>query len=206
MATVQNDLISGSIGDRTYSVDPITRKQIVRSKPKKVRNPKTAAQKAHRSAFVDIVRLSSHTTEAHLIGLFQHARRNGLRTYADFRRLNKDCFTPDGLIDYPRLVLSHGTVSPVDVTDVHIDASNLLHLTFETNTTLTNAHATDLLFLFAYSAAHGAGILAQPVLRTDGSLLLQLPTDWSPADLHLYAFLCNSRGFASNTLYIPLPR
>lgn len=205
MATVHGNIIKGTIGDRVYSFDPVSRQQVVRRKPKKVRNPKTEAQQAHRNAFVDIVRLSSHMTEAHRLGLRRHAQRERLRTYTYFRRVNKDCFTPDGFVDYPRVVLSYGPVGLVVVNEVLVDADHVLRLTFDACLKQANALANDAFHLFVYCPARGAGILAPPVPRSAGALTFPLPSDWPSDGLHLYAFLLDAKGRASSTIYIPLP-
>ena len=180
--------------------------------PAHVANPRTEAQQAHRSAFVEIVRLSSYMTEAHTIGLHRHAQRQHLRTYMDFRKLNKNCFTANGDIDYPRIVLSYGSVAKVFFTSVCLDDSGTLHLTFDPCLHFGNAAPTDNLYLFAYSPALCAGILFDPVPRSAESLTLQFPVPTQTikhlpnqaVDIHLYAFLRSRRGNTSGTRYIPL--
>lgn len=218
MATMQGDKIRGTIGNKIYSVDPVSKKQVVRSKPKKVRNPKTEAQQAHRNSFVDIVRLSSRMTDAHLVGLHHHAQRVKLRTYADFRRLNKDCFSPDGLIDYPRIVLSRGPVATVSVNKVHLYDNGVLQIDFDPCLMMGKAAPDDALYLYVYKADLELGCLFPPVLRSDGTLSVQIPAEWLQTEgastdalphshiaaFHLYAFLRNRRGLTSDTIYIPL--
>lgn len=203
MATKQGSYESGKLGDKIlYVVDG---RQCERSMPASVANPRTEAQQAHRSAFVEIVRLSSHMTEAHTIGLHRHAQRQHLRTYMDFRKLNKNCFTPDGDIDYPRIVLSYGSVAKVRFTSVSLDDGHTLHLTFDANLNAGNATPTDDLYLFVYCPVLCTGILFDPVPRGAESLTVQLPAEWPVSDLHLYAFLRSRRGYTSDTIYIPLP-
>ena len=205
MAIVEGNLLRGRIGDKIYSIDPVTKKQKVRIAPKKVRNPKTDAQLKHRNSFVDIVRLSSYMTEAHSIGLHHHARREHLRTYSDFRRLNKDCFTVEGLIDYPNITLSYGSVARVAFTSAQLEGDHILHLTYEPSLTSSNAQPDDKLFLFAFCPACSKGQLFGPVPRPEGSFSVELPAEWPADSLHLYAFLKNSKGNCSKTIYIQLP-
>ena len=215
---MQGDIIRGTIGNKIYSFDHVSQKQVVRSKPKKVRNPKTESQQAHRNSFIDIVRLSSRMTDAHLVGLHHHAQRVKLRTYADFRRLNKDCFTPDGLIDYPRIVLSRGPVATVSVNKVHLYDNGVLQIDFDPCLMMGKAAPDDMLHAYVYNAVLEEGCLFLPVLRSDGTLSVQLPAEWlQPGDtstdalpqshipaFHLYAFLRNRRGLTSDTVYIYL--
>ncbi|MBQ3850622.1 MAG: hypothetical protein II751_00740 [Bacteroidales bacterium] len=203
MATQENNLVRGSIGGWIYSVDPVTKKQVIRRKPKKVRNPQTPAQESHRAAFIDIVRLSSRMTEAHLIGLHRHAQRMKLRTYADFRHLNRDCFIPDGQIDYPRVVLSRGPVAPVFVRQLQLGDDGRLLLAFEPCLGQPDAAPDDELYLFVYDAASGAAFLAPPVRRSAGALDLRLPDECAGARRHIYAFLRDRKGRTSDTIYVP---
>lgn len=218
MAKEINGKWSGTIGEFIYYIDPLTGKQLRRHRPKRVRNPKTALQKTHRDNFKSISHLSSCMTEAHVLGLQRHARRMKLRTYNDFRRLNKDCFTPDGDIDYPHIVLSHGSVSTVDFTPVNTRSlvrTHTLHLTFDPVLMLVNAHPDDKVYLYAYCPSLESGILFPPVLRTDGAIDIALPDEWfepasgkksrnKPIGIHLYAFLLNRNAYASNTIYISI--
>lgn len=202
MATEQNGKLRGRVGNKIYSIDPVTKKQVVRSRPRKVRNPKSGAQQAHRNAFVEIVRLSSHMTEAHRIGLHRHAQRAHLRTYMLFRRLNKDCFNAKREIDYPHVVLSMGSLAPVLVIAATLGADGVLHLTFDAFLGKPQVNPDDSLYLFAYSETLEAGVLFPPVFRSSESVEVELP--FAADGLHLYAFLRNRRGRCSPTVYIPL--
>lgn len=204
MAIVEGNLLRGRLGDKIYSIDPVTKKQRVRNAPKKVHNPKTDAQQKHRNAFVEIVRLSSYMTEAHSIGLHHHAVREHKRTYADFRSLNKNCFTKEGLIDYPNIILSYGSVSQVTFTSARLDDAHTLHLTYDPCLGTSHSKPDDSLFLYAYCPKCNTGQLYNPIPRQAGSFSIKLPTDWPTDSLHLYAFLCNSKGISSKTMYVPI--
>ena len=204
MAIVEGNLLRGRLGDKIYSIDPVTKKQRVRNAPKKVRNPQTDAQQKHRNAFVEIVRLSSYMTEAHSIGLHHHAQRAHKRTYADFRSLNKGCFTKEGLIDFPHIILSYGSVAQVMFTSARLDDAHTLHLTYNPCLGDSYSQPDDNLFLYAYCPTCNTGQLYNPIPRQAGSFSIKLPTDWSTDSLHLYAFLRNSKGISSKTIYVPL--
>lgn len=202
MATKQGSYESGKLGNKIlYVVDG---RQCERTMPVQVANPRTEAQQAHRSAFVEIVRLSSYMTEAHSVGLHRHAQRQRLRTYMDFRKLNKNCFIANGDIDYPRIVLSYGSVAKVCFTSVRFDDDHTLHLTFDPCLHFGNAAPTDKLYLFAYYPALCTGILFDPIPRNAESLTIQFPADWPSDRLHLYAFLRSRRGYTSDTIYVSL--
>jgi hypothetical protein len=202
MATKKGSSLSGKLGEKIhYNVNGTER---VRTSPEHVNQPGTDIQRAHWGAFTDIVRLSSQMSAAHKIGLAYPARRNHTYPYLHFRSINKDCFTPDGAIDYPRVIISYGTVAPVVVTSVEIQAPDksdrqTVTIHFDPCLSCSNSNPDDELYLFAYCPACLAGILTEPVPRIAGSHTVTLPSEWPSvapehptghaAGIHLYAFL-----------------
>lgn len=214
MARIQGNSETGKLGNKIYYT--WHERQCERSMPTHVANPRTEAQQAHRSNFAQISKLSSYMKEAHLVGLHGQAVREKNSTYALFKRINKDCFTPDGEIDYPRIVVSKGSVPMVSITSAVIE-DGCLTVTFDSRA--YGGAATDRLFLFVYSSALRAGTLADPVLRSAGHITVDLPTEWlqtaaaNASDntntlthshnqtFHLYAFLQGYRLRTSDTIY-----
>lgn len=220
MARKQGDTESGKLGNKIYYT--WHGRQCERSMPTSVANPRTEAQQTHRSNFAMISKLSSYMKEAHLVGLHWHAIREHNSTYAIFRNLNKDCFTPDGEIDLSRVIVSRGSVERVEITSASID-DNVITVTFDSR--VNGGRATDEFFLFVYCPALCTGRLATPVPRSAGLVTAILPEEWlHPAEptqadtntlthshtnafpLHLYAFLRSTRSRTSDTIYIPLPK
>lgn len=199
MARIQGNSEAGKLGNKIYYT--WHGRQCERSMPTHVANPRTEAQQAHRSNFTQISKLSSYMKEAHLVGLHGQAVREKNSTYALFKRINKDCFTPDGEIDYPRIVVSKGSVRKVSITSVTV-ADGLLTVIFDSHA--YDGAATDRLFLFVYSSALCAGILADPVLRSTDRITVDLPDEWHDQPLHLYAFLQGYRLRTSDTIYCML--
>lgn len=196
MARKHGDIESGKLGDKIYYT--WHGRQCERSMPTHVANPQTPEQQSHRNAFAVISKLSSYTKGAHLIGLHWLSVREHNSTYALFRKLNKDCFTPDGDIDYPRIVVSKGSVPMVSITSAVIEDGCL---TVNFGSHAYDGAATDRLFLFVYSSALRAGTLADPVPRSAGRITVDLPTEWLGQPLHLYAFLQGYRLRTSDTIY-----
>lgn len=214
MARIQGNSETGKLGNKIYYT--WHGRQCERSLPTHVANPRTEAQQAHRSNFAQISKLSSYMKEAHLVGLHGQAVREKNSTYALFKRINKDYFTPDGEIDYPRIVVSKGSVPMVSITSAVIE-DGLLSVTFDSRS--YGGAATDRLFLFVYSPALCAGFLADPVLRSAGKVTALLPDEWlqtaaaNASDntntlthshnqtFHLYAFLQGYRLRTSDTIY-----
>ena len=199
MARIQGNSETGKLGNKIYYT--WHGRQCERSMPTHVANPRTEAQQAHRSNFARISKLSSYMKEAHLVGLHGQAVREKNSTYALFKRINKDCFTLDGEIDYPRIVVSKGSVPMVSITSSVIE-DGCLTVNFDSHA--YDGAATDRLFLFVYSPALCAGFLAAPVLRSAGRITVDLPTEWHDQPLHLYAFLQGYRLRTSDTIYCML--
>ena len=214
MAKIQGNSEAGKLGNKIYYT--WHGRQCERSMPTHVANPRTEAQQAHRSNFAQISKLSSYMKEAHLVGLHGQAVREKNSTYALFKRINKDCFTPDGEIDYPRIVVSKGSVPIVSITSAVIEG-DCLTVNFDSHA--YDGAATDRLFLFVYSSALRAGTLATPVPRSACKVTALLPDEWlqtaaaNASDntntlthshnqtFHLYAFLQGSRLRTSDSIY-----
>ena len=212
MARKQGDTESGKLGNKIlYKWHG---RQCERSMPTSVANPQTEAQQAHRSDFAMVSKLSSYMKGAHLVGLHWQAIREHNSTYAIFRQLNKDCFTPDGEIDLARVIVSRGSVEQVEITSAAID-NGVLTVMFDSR--VYGGKATDEFFLFVYCPTLCAGRLSTPVPRSAGLVSAVLPDEWLHTDptaatfphsdnqgLHLYAFLKGSKGRTSDTIYITL--
>ena len=196
MARKHGDIESGKLGNKIYYT--WHGRQCERSMPTHVANPQTPEQQSHRNAFATISKLSSYFKGAHLIGLHWLSVREHNSTYALFRKLNKDCFTLDGEIDYPRIVVSKGSVPMVSITSAVIEDG---YLTVNFDSHAYDGAATDRLFLFVYSSSLRAGTLADPVPRSAGRITVDLPTEWLGQSLHLYAFLQGYRLRTSDTIY-----
>lgn len=199
MARIQGNSETGKLGNKIYYT--WHGRQCERSMPTHVANPRTEAQQAHRSNFTQISKLSSYMKEAHLVGLHGQAVREKNSTYALFKRINKDCFTPDGEIDYPRIVVSKGSVRKASITSVTV-ADGLLTVIFDGY--VYGGAATDMFFLFVYSSALCTGFLADPIPRSTGQITVNLPDEWHDQTLHLYAFLQGYRLRTSDTIYCML--
>lgn len=213
MARKYGDSESGKLGNKIlYTWHG---RQCERAMPTHVANPQTDAQQSHRNAFAIISKLSSYMKDAHLVGLHWLSVREHNNTYALFRQLNKDCFTTDGLVNLPRVIVSKGSVPMVAITDAKVE-NGVLTVSFDCRH--YGGDPTDELYLFVYCPALCTGCLATPVPRTAGIVTAVLPDEWLNADpdattfphsdnqaLHLYAFLRGTRSRTSDTIYYAVP-
>ena len=198
MAKYFGEKKSGKVGDLIYS--SWFGRTYTRRMPESVANPRTEAQQAHRKAFAEISRLSSAMKNGHTEGLHSYAVRNKVNTHSVFRKLNKDCYGPDG-IDYARIKISKGPVSNVNITSATIDEQGNLHVEF-CDPNLTENNMRDQLLVFVFCPDLREGRFSRPVARTVGVADGNIPEEWRGHELHLYAFMKDSKGKTSDTLYV----
>lgn len=197
MATYKNGILSGKEGDIIHS--SWNGRPYERSMPETVANPRTEAQQAHRNAFAEISKLSSAMKEGHVVGLHKEAVRQKLNTHNVFKKINKDCYGPDG-IDYAHVVISKGPVQKVNITVVNLDERGNLHVEFR-DTGFSEQDMHDLFFLFVFCPDQQTGRFVKLVVRTVGVVDAQIPESWLGHDLHLYAFMKGPKGQTSDTMY-----
>jgi len=173
-----------------------------RRMPETVANPRTEAQQAHRTAFGEVSKLSAAMREAHEVGLHWKAIRERLNTPSVFKKLNKNCYGPDGII-YSRVRMSYGTVSEVKITAVEVDEQGNVHVEFHDHY-VTDKNKKDTFWLFVFCPDLREGHFARPVERTVGVINAKIPDEWQGHELHLYAFMKNVKGQTSATMYLGL--
>ena len=171
-----------------------------RRMPETVANPRTEAQQAHRTAFGEVSKLSAAMREAHEVGLHWKAIRERLNTPSVFKKLNKDCYGPDGII-YSRVRMSYGTVSEVKITAVEVNEQGNVHVEFHDHY-VTDKNKKDTFWLFVFCPDLREGHFARPVERTVGVINAKIPDEWQGHELHLYAFMKNVKGQTSATMYL----
>ena len=201
MAKYKGEEKSGKVGKMIYS--SWNGRPYMRRMPESVANPQTEAQQAHRKAFAAISCLSSDLKAAHLIGLHKKALREKLNTHSVFKKLNKDCYTDEGIC-YPRVIVSSGSVFAAEIISVDVDEHRILRLTFDgrgIEPTNDEEDEEDEFHLFVYCPDLRDCRPARPVPRSAGIVTAQLPKEWAGHDLHLYAFLRNNKGLTSQTMY-----
>lgn len=200
MVKYNGEKMSGKVGDMIYS--SWNGRPYKRRMPKSVANPKTEAQQTHRNAFAEISRLSSAMKEGHAEGLHWHALRQKLDTHSVFKKLNKDCYGPDG-IDYPQVKISIGSVTNVQITAAIIDKRGKIHVEFH-DPYPTDKNKHDQFFLFVFCPDQREGHFALPVERTVGVVDAIIPETWLGHNLHLYAFMKDAKGKTSDTTYVAI--
>lgn len=175
----------------------------MRARPRSVANPRTEAQQEHRMLFRDMVQTAGHLTAALRYGMRQASLEQGLTEGNLFVRMNKHCFTPQG-IDYSRLALSTGPVAPVGFGTATLDAHGTLHVEFERNPQRMKANSHDRVFVAVYCPERKETLLAAPVARHSKRVALALPDEWLGRQLHVWGFVQDHMQRASECQYITL--
>jgi hypothetical protein len=177
----------------------------VRAQSDFVRNPRTAAQQAHRALF---------KAEVQLAGRMRWALNTGLKLPADemnmtpmnlFVKANQQAFSEvEGrlAVDYPSLRISGGTVAPVALTEASVDEDNVLNIRFEKNPLRRTCGVHDNVYFWIYSEELEMGYLANPVYRRVQQAHVALPDMFRGYALHIYAFAQDDAGRCSETAYI----
>ena len=173
----------------------------LRSRPRRVANPRTEAQQEHRQLFRDMVRLASRMLPALRKGLREASLEAQMTEGNLFVKMNKDCFTPQG-VDYEKLAVSAGPVAPVAFTEVELDGQGVLHASFEKNPLHLQASGDDEVTVYAYCPSLEQGCLSAPVYRRSKHLDMVLPDQWAGREVHFYGFVVDDCQRASETQYL----
>ena len=107
----------------------------LRSRPVRVRNPRTPQQQAGRSVFGIVSSLAAGFSTALRLGLQQESRRQGMTARNLFVRLNRPAvtLTDDGVeVDYPSFAVAAGPVAPVAFDAAAVDGLSVV-VPFERN-------------------------------------------------------------------------
>lgn len=209
MARVSNPLIGRSknkIGDVVFSTWKGI--NVLKSKPASVANPRTDGQVSQRSAFSMIVALA-RTMLAVLQVTFRQAAVK-MSAYNAFVKHNlTEAFTmsgPDAVFDASKLVISKGTLPPVEGLAIDDLTGRSVELSYDDNTGVFGASASDTVTIAVISAnGEHAYAYSSGNDRTAGSLSFVIPGSWSLVNARLCVCFVNAAGSkSSDTVNIPL--
>lgn len=180
----------------------------LRSRPRRVRNPRTERQRMARGLFSQVSQLASRMATALRIGLHTEAVRMHRTECNHFMSINSDCFTLDGgrlSVDYEELVVSLGPVAPVgfisDERGVMSD-ERVVTVPFEKNPLHLCSSGDDLVYLYAWCSDLDEGVLSVPAYRRSRQVSVELPERWAGCEVHLYGFVEDYAGRTSDSSYI----
>ena len=179
-------------------------KWCLRSHQPLVRNPRTAAQEAHRSLFRQEVQLAARMRWAVTTTLTEAAREAGMTSYNLFVSLNQGAFRLEDnqlAVDWRQLQLSVGPVAPVSLLQAVAEEGNVLEVSFEKNPLGLAARSHDEVRLYVYAPATGGGFLSAPVYRRDKRLRVSLPDELAGEEVQLWLMVHGERGDWSMSTY-----
>ena len=199
---------AGILGGFNGTVGPVIGYQwrgrwCMRAHPRRVSNPRTEAQQAHRMLFREMVQTAGRLTAVLRHGMRQASLEQGLTEGNLFVKLNKQCFTPQG-VDYAQLQLSTGPVAPVAFGEAAVDAEGVLSVEFDKNPLRLRASSEDKVYVAAYCPELGQLVMAAPALRRSKRVAMALPDEWAGREFHLWGFVQDYQLRASECQYIPL--
>ena len=175
----------------------------LRTAPRTVKNPRTAVQQSHRMAFKQMVQLSSSMHDALRIGMRAESLEMGMTECNLFARLNKD-FVFEDRIDFDMLRVSCGPVAPVGFGTPVLDRNNVLTINYERNPLHIHADNTDNVYLYVHCPEAGSGLLSAPSTRGSRRIAMALPDEWTGRAIHIYGFVIDYRGWASESVYLSM--
>jgi hypothetical protein len=174
-----------------------------------VNYPDTADQQQQRNWFVGMVRFAAQATEALKLGLAQQAAAARMTEGNLFVLKNKQHFHREDdsvTIDYSKLQIAAGSATDVYFHKPRFEQNETIVVDFEKNSLSLKASADDRVYVYIYATGCAQGLLAAPVSRRDKQLRIALPHEWSGQEVHLYGFVVDRDGRASNSTYIGVGR
>ena len=197
---------------------------VTRAVPEEFHDAKTERQLEQRGRFKASVAFAARLRDILLMGLRQSAQKAHKTEYNYFQMLNNGCLAWDGealAVDYPNLKLSEGPVAPVAFhreneelrikNEEYAYAGELrqpnssfftLHFSFEKNPEHRNCNSNDKVYVAAVNAVRCEAVLSLPVYRRMRSVTVELPENWEGEEVHLYGFVQDLAGRASECAYI----
>ena len=179
-------------------------KWCLRSRPRFVRNPRTPKQMAAREIFSSASRLASRMHSVLRLGMRGEAMKMQRTECNHFMSLNAPCFSlvdSQLQVDYENLLVAVGPVAPVGFGTPTSDAS-LITIPFERNPLHLSSSSDDEVYLYAWCSELQQGILSTPAYRRQRQVTISLPDNWVGLEVHLYGFVTDYAGRASDSTYI----
>ena len=177
---------------------------VTRAVPRDFHDAKTERQLGQRGRFKASVGFAARLRDILVLGLKQSATKAHKTEYNYFQMINNDCLAWDGeslAVDYPNLRVSEGPVAPVAFTRVE-RMENELVVEFEKNPEHRNCNSNDKVYVAAVNAVRCEAVLSLPVYRRMRSVTVELPENWEGEEVHLYGFVQDLAGRASECAYI----
>ena len=171
--------------------------------------PNTELQQKQRDWFVSMVRFASQANGALRLGFRQQSMDAQMTEGNYFVLKNKQHFhREEGVVkvDYAQLKIAAGSAADVYFKQPRFEQDETVSVDFEKNSMALRASGDDSVYLYVYAPDLGAGILSAAAARRSKQVALRLPTAWAGHEVHLYGFVVDKEGRASNSTYIGMGR
>ncbi len=180
-------------------------KWCMRALPAQYKDARTESQVAQRNLFKLTVGFASHARQVIYAGLKAESVRHNLTESNYFMRINKGCFAlvdNQLAVDYESLQLSDGPVAPVAFNAPQLIDETTVSITFDKNPLHRSTKSDDMVRLVAYCPELGDFDISAPAYRRGKQLEMKLHEFWAGREVHLWGFVTDNAGRASQTLYI----
>lgn len=181
----------------------------VRSYRPHINFPNTPLQQQQHDWFIAMVRFAATANPALKLG-FRHLSFDASMTEGNyFVMRNKQHFhTEEGAVtvDYDKLQIAAGPAVDVYFKSPRFEPNETVCVEFDKNNFSMRSSSEDKVYIYIYSPAMAKGILSAPVARRTKQLSISLPQEWSGTEVHIYGFVVDRDGRASNSTYIGVGR
>ena len=177
----------------------------VRSLPSVFHDARTERQLAQRALFAEMVRFAGRVRRVLNISMRVAARNEHVTPSNLFVRLNKQCFAMEGdalSVDYAALRLSEGPVAPVAFDVPQLIDDTTISIAFEKNPEHRNCSQDDEVHLVVYCPELDAFDFSNGFMRRSKRLEMKLNKGWAGKVVHLWGFVVDCAGRASQSTYI----
>ena len=183
----------------------------LRSRPRSVRNPRTAKQQANRLLFKRVVALTSALGDVLRMGMKGLSLSLHLTEANLFSKSNKGLFWLDGderlQARWEEVLVADGPLAPVADPSVEtrhaasLQRGDTVAVTFRPCAEGVRADGGDEVYLAAYCPGRGEAVLSGSAWRWKGRAELELPALWRGHGVELWVFVRDARGRASRSVY-----
>ena len=190
----------------------------LRARPRFVHNPRTERQQQNRQLFKAVWSFATQLRMPLRTSLRQTALESHMTECNRFMHLNKGLFAIDTegrlTVDYENLAVSEGPVVPVEfrtpilpsvetqqAASLQRDNCSIV-VPFEKNPLHRQANGDDEVYVLALCPDLEDNRLSASAYRRQKSINITLPDEWQGHEVHLYGFVVDYAGRASESAYI----
>ena len=180
-------------------------KWCIRMRPAVFHDAKTPNQLAQRALFRQTVAFAGRAKETLRIGLRMASLEHQMTECNYFMRKNKRCFALEEgqlRVQYEELVFAEGPVAPVRFETPQVIEGHTLQIDFEKNPLRRTARPSDIVYVLLYCPDLEAFHLSLPTYRSKGRVEILLSDRWTGHEVHLWGFVQDNKGRASDSYYL----